>query len=486
MAAARTLTSLARDLASGLLSGAAAGALCGVASAIFLAALDGVTALREGHRALIFALPVAGLAIGWIYERVGQPIQPGTNLVLDAVHQADAPYLPVRMAPLVLLGTLLTHLFGGSAGREGTAVQMGAGLSDGLARRFALDGRARRWLLIAGIAGGFGSVFGTPLAGALFALEVLVLGRLERSAVVPAVTAACTGDLVTGRLGALLGVHHAPYPQLERVALTPRLFATWLLFAAAVALTVVVFLEGTHAIKRLSARRLRRLPLRMFAGGLAVVALWQLCGSDAYLGLGVPEILRAFHDAQLPAEAFAWKLLFTAVTIGCGFLGGEVTPLFFIGATLGNALAGPLGIPLPLAAGVGLAAAFAAAANTPLALAVMAVELLGWSALPHVLIGCAAAYLFTGHRGLYAAQRLARKKTGRALAALTRLDELGARRAGPGEGVASSAAAGADRPDAASGDHHDAASGLASSAASNGEEEQPADVAASAGRGARE
>lgn len=409
------------------MSGAAAGALCGVASAIFLAALDAVTALREDHRALVFALPVAGLGIGWIYERVGQPILPGTSLILDAVHE-PRPYLPLRMAPLVLLGTLLTHLFGGSAGREGTAVQMGAGLSDGLARRLALDGTARRWLLIAGLAGGFGSVFGTPWAGAIFGLEVLVLGSLELTAVVPAVVAAWTGDWVTTRLGAFLGVHHAHYPQLPRVELTPRLFAAWLGFAAAVALVVVVFVEGTHAIKKATGARLARLPLRMFAGGLAVLALWQLCGRDDYLGLGVPGILRAFADPALPAEAFAWKLVFTAVTIGCGFLGGEVTPLFFVGASLGNALAAPLGIPLPLAAGAGMAAAFAAAANTPLALAVMAVEILGWGALPHVLIVCGAAYFLTGHRGIYGGQRVARKKTGQPLgdplAGKRRLDEL--------------------------------------------------------------
>lgn len=421
------------QLGLGVALGAAAGALCGVASALFLALLEGVTAIREGHEPLVYLLPLAGLLLGWGYERIGAAIQPGTNLVLDTIHEGGAR-LPARMAPLVLAGTLLTHLFGGSAGREGTAVQMGAGLSDGLAHRLGLDGLARRWLLIAGVAGGFGSVFGTPIAGAVFGLELLVLGRLELRAAVPALTAAMIGHLVTSQLGAALGVHHAGYPALAQVALTPRMLGAWLAFAAAVALTVIVFIELTHAIKAATTRWVGRLPLRMALGGAAVVALWQLAGTSAYLGLGVPEILRAFHDPSLPAAAFAWKLAFTAITLGCGFLGGEVTPLFFIGAALGNALAAPLGLPLPLAAGVGLAAAFGAAANTPLALAVMATELLGLGALPHVAIVCGAAYLLTGHRGIYAAQRMERRKTGAALEKRLRLSELAAaRRARPPE-----------------------------------------------------
>jgi H+/Cl- antiporter ClcA len=422
----RSGRSLAIGLGMGLGLGAAAGALCGVASAVFLFLLDRVTAFREGHEAIVYALPVAGLLIGWAYERIGRSIQPGTNLVLDTIHEGG-PRLPARMAPLVLVGTLLTHLVGGSAGREGTAVQMGAGLADGLAHRLALDGAARRWLLIAGVAGGFGSVFGTPIAGAVFGLELLVLGRLELRAAVPALTAAAVGHLVTSQLGAAIGMHHASYPALAQVALTPRLLGAWLLVAAAVAATVLVFIEGTHAIKAATVRWAGRLPLRMAFGGAVVVALWQLAGTSDYLGLGVPGILRAFHDPAMPAAAFAWKLAFTAITLGCGFLGGEVTPLFFIGAALGNALAAPLGIPLPLAAGVGLAAAFGAAANTPLALAVMATELLGLGALPHVAIVCGVAYLLTGHRGIYPAQRLRRRKTGAALAEPLRLSDFAAK-----------------------------------------------------------
>ena len=174
----------------------------------------------------------------------------------------------------------------------------------------------------------------------------------------------------------------------------------------------IVFVEGTHRLKKWLEGRVPWMPVRMAVGGLAVVGLWKLAGTDAYLGLGVPTIVRAFGDPALPEGAFAWKLLFTAVTLGSGFLGGEVTPLFFIGAALGNVLARLLGLPVDLGAAVGMAALFAAAANTPLALSIMAVELVGASVLPHVVIVAAVAYLLTGHRGIYPAQRIARLKHG--------------------------------------------------------------------------
>ncbi len=302
------------------------------------------------------------------------------------------------MAPMVLLGTVLTHLFGGSAGREGTAVQIGASLADFLAQRARLPATLRRQLLAAGVAGGFGSVFGTPLAGAVFGLELVVLGRIEYGALVPALIAAVVGDWVTRSLG----IVHSSYPVVHALPLTPLLFAKWLVFAAVVALVTVAFIELVHLLKARGARL--RLPLRLCVGGVLVLALWKLVGSSDYLGLGVPGILRSFTDPELPTAAFALKLLFTAITLGAGFLGGEVTPLFFVGAALGNVLGRLLGIPLELAAGVGMAAAFGAASNTPLALSIMAVELLGAAALPHVAIVCVVAYWLTGQRSIYAAQ----------------------------------------------------------------------------------
>ena len=382
--------------------GALVGVLCGTASAAFLWLLDRATEFRSGHELIVYALPLAGLVLGWVVDRFGQTTRAGNNLVIDTIHD-DGPEIPLRMAPLVLVGTVLTHLFGGSAGREGTAVQMGASLTDWLSHRLHVARPVRRQLLAAGVAGGFGSVFGTPVAGTVFGLEFVVRGRLEYHALVPALVASVIGDLTTRSLG----IVHTPYPAVPHVPLTPVLLLEWLAFAAAIAVVAIAFIELTHAIKKQGERHVPWLPARMFLGGLAVVALWRLVGTSDYLGLGVPTIERAFVDPHLPVEAFALKLLFTAVTLGAGFLGGEVTPLFFIGSTLGNVLARMMGIPLELGAAVGLAALFAAAANTPLALSIMAVELFGANVLPHALLVCVIAYLLSGQTSIYPAQRLA-------------------------------------------------------------------------------
>lgn len=440
------------ELGRSTLLGAIVGLLCGAASALFLWLLDEATRFRGEHLAIGFVLPVAGLAIGFFYERFGSAVLAGNDLVLDSVHGLEAversggsssrvptdvprasaevvgdlraphdvpphdltpstPPIPTRMAPMVLIGTVLTHLFGGSAGREGTAVQMGASLADALSHRLRVSPRTRRDLLVAGMAGGFGSVFGTPIAGLLFGLEVATVGRFERRPLLPALVAAVVGDRTTHAFG----IGHTHYPAPEALELTPLVAGKWLLFALAVALVTAVFIELTHALKTWSKARLVRLPYRLFVGGATVVLLWQVVGTDDYLGLGVPTIVRAFEDPSLPQYAFALKLLFTAITLGAGFFGGEVTPLFFLGAALGNALAPALGLPLELAAGVGLAAVFASASNTPIALSVMAVELLGANVLPHVVIVAVVAYFLTGHRSIYGAQRVARTKGGRRL-----------------------------------------------------------------------
>ncbi|HET9953673.1 MAG TPA: DNA starvation/stationary phase protection protein Dps [Polyangiaceae bacterium] len=399
--------------------GVAVGLFAGVASALFLWLLERATQYRTGHHGLVWALPVAGLTLGWFYERYGQPIRAGNNLVIDRLHDAG-PELPLRMGPMVLAGTVLTHLFGGSAGREGTAVQMGASLADWLSHRLKSTKVLRRQLLAAGVAGGFGSVFGTPIAGTVFGLEFVLLGRIEYHALWPALVAALIGDFTTRALG----IEHTAFPVLAETQLSPALFLKWILFAAAVALTTTLFIELTHWLKQQSERRLPRLGWRMAVGGVAVIALWQASGTDDFLGLGVPVIQRAFVDGSLPLSTWFLKLVFTAVTLGTGFLGGEVTPLFFIGATLGNALARGLGLPLDLAAGVGLASVFAAASNTPIALAIMALELLGARIFPHVMIVNVLAYLMTGHRSIYPAQRVLFSKVGAQVSGPLPLREL--------------------------------------------------------------
>jgi H+/Cl- antiporter ClcA len=402
-----------------LVLGTLVGVLCGASSALFLWLLELATAFRTTHEAIVYTLPLAGLVIGWLYERFGQSIKAGNNLVIDTIHD-EGPEIPLRMAPMVLIGTVLTHVFGGSAGREGTAVQMGASITDWISHRLRLGKAARRQLLAAGVAGGFGSIFGTPIAGTVFGLEFVVLGRIEYDALVPALVASLVGDLTTRALG----IAHTRYPAAPFLPLSPLLLVKWMVFALAVAIVTTAFIELTHFIKKRGEQLNVRLPLRLLFGGLAVVGLWKLVGTSDYLGLGVPMIVRAFDDPSFPVYGFALKLIFTAVTLGAGFLGGEVTPLFFVGAALGNALARLLGVPLQLGAGIGLAAVFAAASNTPLALSIMALELLGREAFPHVVIVSVLGYLLAGHRSIYGAQRIFRAKAGERLAAPSKLSEL--------------------------------------------------------------
>lgn len=391
--------------------GGAVGASCGAASALFLILLELATDFRNGHESIVYILPLAGIAIGLVYERWGKSIKGGNNLILDTIHE-DTPQIPLRMAPMVLIGTVLTHFFGGSAGREGTAVQMGASLADEIAHRLRVGKDTRRHLLAAGIAGGFGSVFGTPIAGTIFGMEVVSIGRISYDAFLPALTASVVGDFVTRALG----VVHTPYPQIAHVDLTPLVLGKLCVIGVGMAFATIAFVELTHRLKSFLEAKVSRLPIRMFLGGAAIVIMWKVIGTSDYLGLGVPMIVRSFTDPNLPWFAFAVKMVFTAVTLSAGFLGGEVTPLFFIGATLGSVLARLLGLPIELGAGLGVAAVFGAAANTPVALSIMAVELVGSAAFPHVMIVAAIAFLLSGHRGIYPSQRLHLRKYGGLLA----------------------------------------------------------------------
>ncbi len=395
-AAARVLAMLAKWT----LLGAAVGVLAGIASTIFLFSLDWATRFREANPAIIFALPVAGALLGFVYTRFAGDAAQGNHLVIEEIH-TNQSRIPRRMAPMILLGTVATHLFGGSAGREGTALQMGASLADALRQALRLDRHDRRLMLMAGIAGGFGSVFGTPAAGFVFGMEVQALGRIRYEGLVPCLVAACVGDLVARALG----VPHAHYPALPATTIAPLLLAKVALAGVACGLTALVFIELTHAVKRWTGR-ISRAWLRPVAGGMAVLALTALVGSRDYLGLSLPLAARAVHGEDVALWAFALKLVFTAVTLGSGFLGGEVTPLFVIGSTLGYALGHLLGIDPAFMAALGFVAVFAGASNTPLACVLMGVELFGGGALIYSLTICAVAYLTSGHRSIYRTQRI--------------------------------------------------------------------------------
>ncbi len=382
------------------------GVLGGTASAVFLLSLDFATETRLQNPWLLYLLPVAGLLIGLLYHYWGKDCEGGNNLILDEIHDPKKG-VSGRLAPLILLSTVATHLFGGSAGREGTAVQMGGSLAGWLARQFGLDKLHTRMLLMAGISAGFGSIFGTPLAGMVFGLEVLAVGRLRYDALIPCLVASVVGDWTC----TAWGVHHTHYTVQSVPTLDALLVGKVLLASLAFALVSVLFGETTHGLQRLFKRLIAWAPARPVVGGLLIIGLVWLVGTDDYLGLGVPLIVQSFDVAGVSTWAFFFKMLFTAVTLGSGFKGGEVTPLFFIGAALGCTLGTLLGVPHDFMAALGFVAVFAGAANTPLACTVMGIELFGIDNAIFLAIACCTSYIWSGHRGIYLSQLVDTPKT---------------------------------------------------------------------------
>ena len=377
----------------------AAGLLGGSASALLLWSLNVATAVRESHLWLISLLPLAGLGVGCMYRYFGTAVEAGNNLIFDEVHDPRRT-VPLRMTPLILLGTFLTHLFGGSAGREGTAIQTGASLADQLARPLRLSRAERRVLLMCGISAGFASVFGTPLAGAVFGMEVLAIGAVSYEALVPCFIAAFAGDLTTRAWG----IAHTIYTVSDAPAITARGLLLAALAGAVFGVVAMLFARSVHAVAAAFRRYIAWAPMRPFVGGAIVAAAVFAMHTTKYIGLGIPRIVAAFGGPQ-PRYDWGAKFLFTVVTLGAGFKGGEVTPLFFIGATLGNALAAVLPLPPSLLAGMGFVAVFAGAANTPVASTLMAIELFGSEAGAYAGVACVFSYFFSGQSGIYRSQR---------------------------------------------------------------------------------
>jgi H+/Cl- antiporter ClcA len=380
------------------------GVLAGSASALFLYLLEAATHWRQAHSWIVVLLPVGGVLIAAMYHYWGQDVVKGNNQLLEEVEDPKK-IIPLKMAPLVLAGTLLTHLFGGSAGREGTAVQMGGAIADQFTRLLRFKSRDRRMLIVCGISAGFASVFGTPLAGAVFAVEVLVIGRLRYDAIIPSLFSALVADYVCE----LYPIHHSHYAVGAVPALDAVNFLWAIVAGIAFGLAAWLFSVAMHQASDLFSSRIKYPLLRPVAGGVLVAAFVLLTGSTRYIGLGLPVLAESFTTQQ-EYYSFMLKIALTVITLASGFKGGEVTPLFFIGATLGSALSGLLPLPVGLLAGMGLVAVFAGAANTPLACTLMGLELFGMEAAPYLAIASFVAYVFSGHTGIYRSQVIGRAK----------------------------------------------------------------------------
>ena len=381
------------------------GLFSGSASAFFLVALEWVTQYRELNNRIIWLLPIGGLLIGLLYHYLGKDVVKGNNLLLEQ-YENPQKTIPLKMAPLVFIGTLITHLFGGSAGREGTAVQMGGAIADQFSRlssraqsRDKLNNSDRKTLIILGISAGFASVFGTPLAGALFALEVLYFSKISFKSIVLSFIVAYIAYYTVE----FWQVQHTQY----HIAVVPEMTFKNIIWIIPVGilfgLTSMLFSKTTHFWSNLFSKTIKYAPLRPFVGGIILAITIYFIGTTKYIGLGIPAIVDSFTNPNASYD-FLIKILFTGFTLGAGFKGGEVTPLFFIGATLGSALSIYVPLPIGILAAMGFVAVFSGATHTPIACTVMGMELFGIENGLFIAIACLIAYFFSGSVGIYHAQ----------------------------------------------------------------------------------
>jgi H+/Cl- antiporter ClcA len=376
------------------------GLFSGSASAFFLVALEWVTQFRGNHSWIIWFLPLGGLCIGYLYHYTGQEVVKGNNLLLEE-YEKPSKIIPFKMAPLVFISTLITHVFGGSAGREGTAVQMGGAIADQFTTIFKLDNSDRKTLIILGISAGFASVFGTPLAGALFALEVLYFSKINFRSIILSFLVAYIAYFTVEFWQVKHTLYNIPFvPEISGNTIF-WLISVGVLFG----LAAMVFSKTTHLWGQLFSKTISYAPLRPFVGGLVLAIAIYCIGTTKYIGLGIPEIVNSF-SFQNNWYDFLIKILFTGFTLGAGFKGGEVTPLFFVGATLGSALSLVVPLPMALLAGMGFVAVFSGATHTPIACTVMGIELFGIESALFIGIACLIAYFASGSIGIYHSQNV--------------------------------------------------------------------------------
>lgn len=377
------------------------GVTAGIASAAFLSLLKWATDFRMSHRESLWALPIAGFMIGLSYYYFGSRISRGNSLILDEIHDPQNT-LPARMGPMVLASTVLTHLCGGSSGREGTAVQLGASFAEQIGRLFKVNVVERRSLLIAGMGAGFGSSIGAPLAGMIFGIEVVTQGgRLHAFALLESLVA----SLIAFETVKLLGIQHSHFPLFTyNIEFTPVLLTA--ISGVLFGLASRGFIGLTHVFETIYQKIVPYSPLRGLIGGALLLIYFNYDSSGRFEGLGLEVIQNSFTQMTSFHDPFI-KALLTALTLSSGFKGGEFIPLVFIGTSLGSALGAAFPAYFSLLASVGFAAVFAGAAKAPLACTLMAAEIFGSKILPYALIACFVSHVFSGDLGIY---KISRKK----------------------------------------------------------------------------
>jgi len=383
-----------------LVVGALIGGIGGVVGSLFHIGVDYATELREHHDWILYLLPLGGLAITAIY-RVTKTEGKGTNDIIRSVYFGS--HIPILLVPVIFISTVITHLCGGSAGREGAALQIGGGIGYKTGTLLHLHEKDLPLATMCGMSGVFAALFGTPLTAMVFALEVISVGVLYYAGLIPCLTAAVTGYWVS----TALGVPPTRFA-IPTVELTPGAMLRVMVLAMLCALVSILLCRTLHWMEHGLEHVLQNVWLRSALGGCVLIVMTLLLGTD-YNGAGMGVIEEALFG-KADSWAWLWKILFTAVTIGCGFKGGEVVPSFFIGATFGCVVGALLGLSAPFAAGIGLICVFCGAVNAPLASIILSVELFGAGNLTYFGAACAIAYLLSGYSGLYKSQKIVYSK----------------------------------------------------------------------------
>ena len=379
------------------------GTIVGLCGSAFYFGMSYVTFLRTAHPWLILLLPAGGLVIVGLYHLFHDEKDTGTNLVISAIHSGDE--LPFRMAPLIFVSTLITHLFGGSAGREGAALQMGGSIGNALGRLFRFDEKDKHVMIMCGMSAAFSALFGTPMAAAIFPMEMVSVGVMYYIALVPCVIS----SLVAHGIAVSFGVSNELFLIGEVPAFGILSSVKISVLAILCALVSILFCVILHQTGHLYKKLFKNPYLRVFAGGCLVVLLTCLVGSQSYNGTGINIIENCINGTVRP-EAFLLKMIFTALTLGAGYKGGEIVPSFFTGAAFGCLFGNLLGFSPTLCTAVGMTSVFCGVTNSPITSLLISFELFGYDGMPYFLLATAFSYMLSGYFGLYHSQKIVYSK----------------------------------------------------------------------------
>lgn len=380
------------------------GSLVGLIGIIFHHMIEASTTLCLTYRWLLFLLPLGGLLIVFFYRTTHMSDDTGTNLVLLSIRSEEN--LRLRTAPLIFISTVITHLFGGSSGREGAALQLGGSIAAWLGKCFKVDEKDLRIMIMAGMSAAFSAVFGTPLVAAIFPLEVVSVGVMYYVALVPCIVS----SLVAHGIATLLGGHSTYFTLLEIPTLTPLTGIQTTILAMLLAGLSIIFCKILHVTGNLYRKFLRNTYLRIISGGFLVIGLTFICGTRDYLGAGMP-IIKSAITGHVVWYAFLLKMLFTAITLGCGYKGGEIVPTFFVGATFGHTISKLIGLNPSFGAGIGLIGLFCAVTNCPISAFILSIELFGGEGMLFFMLTSAISYMLSGYYSLYNKQKIMYSKS---------------------------------------------------------------------------